>query len=113
MRTPRSAALQAFAISAAVRLPLAIAVNRSRSTAAFKAKARWYPWIVLNIWTGLGGVAGICWADIWGKPSLNHSNCLPDFQRCRHGLYNTTLSAPKFFLKYTAWLAALKTLGAW
>jgi membrane protein YqaA with SNARE-associated domain len=23
------------------------------------------------------------------------------------------LSAPKFFLKYTAWLAALKTLGAW
>jgi membrane protein YqaA with SNARE-associated domain len=28
-------------------------------------------------------------------------------------LYNTTLSAPKFFLKYTAWLAALKTLGAW
>jgi len=38
---------------------------------------------------------------------------LPDFQRCRDGLYNTTLSAPKFFLKYTAWLAALKTLGAW
>jgi membrane protein YqaA with SNARE-associated domain len=31
----------------------------------------------------------------------------------RKGLYNTTLSAPKFFLKYTAWLAALKTLGAW
>ncbi len=31
----------------------------------------------------------------------------------QHGLYNTTLSAPKFFLKYTAWLAALKTLGAW
>lgn len=29
------------------------------------------------------------------------------------GLYNTSLSAPKFFLKYTAWLAALKTLGAW
>jgi membrane protein YqaA with SNARE-associated domain len=29
------------------------------------------------------------------------------------GLYNTNLSAPKFFLKYTAWLAALKTLGAW
>ena len=28
-------------------------------------------------------------------------------------LYNTYLSAPKFFLKYTAWLAALKTLGAW
>jgi membrane protein YqaA with SNARE-associated domain len=28
-------------------------------------------------------------------------------------LYNTNLSAPKFFLKYTAWLAALKTLGAW
>lgn len=23
------------------------------------------------------------------------------------------MSAPKFFLKYTAWLAALKTLGAW
>lgn len=35
------------------------------------------------------------------------------FQRCGEGLYNTTLSAPKFFLKYTAWLAALKTLGAW
>lgn len=35
------------------------------------------------------------------------------FQRGGHGLYNTTLSAPKFFLKYTAWLAALKTLGAW
>ena len=29
------------------------------------------------------------------------------------GLYNKILSAPKFFLKYTAWLAALKTLGAW
>ena len=28
-------------------------------------------------------------------------------------LYNTTLPAPKFFLKYTAWLAALKVLGAW
>jgi membrane protein YqaA with SNARE-associated domain len=28
-------------------------------------------------------------------------------------LYNKFLSAPKFFLKYTAWLAALKTLGAW
>ena len=27
--------------------------------------------------------------------------------------YNKFLSAPKFFLKYTAWLAALKTLGAW
>ena len=38
---------------------------------------------------------------------------MPDFQRCRDGLYNTPLSAPKFFLKYTAWLAALKTLGAW
>ena len=35
------------------------------------------------------------------------------FQRCGEGLYNTALSAPKFFLKYTAWLAALKTLGAW
>jgi membrane protein YqaA with SNARE-associated domain len=31
----------------------------------------------------------------------------------REGLYNKSLSAPKFFLKYTAWLAALKTLGAW
>src|SRR5215813_7096154 len=31
----------------------------------------------------------------------------------RKELYNTNLSAPKFFLKYTAWLAALKTLGAW
>jgi hypothetical protein len=40
MRTPRSAALQARAISAAVLLPLAIAVNKSRSTAAFRAKAR-------------------------------------------------------------------------
>jgi membrane protein YqaA with SNARE-associated domain len=28
-------------------------------------------------------------------------------------LYNECLAAPKFFLKYTAWLAALKTLGAW
>src|SRR4029077_3350895 len=31
----------------------------------------------------------------------------------RKWLYNTNLSAPKFFLKYIAWLAALKTLGAW
>jgi membrane protein YqaA with SNARE-associated domain len=38
---------------------------------------------------------------------------LCSFQRCGEGLYNTLLSAPKFFLKYTAWLAALKTLGAW
>jgi len=38
---------------------------------------------------------------------------LCSFQRCGEGLYNTALSAPKFFLKYTAWLAALKTLGAW
>jgi membrane protein YqaA with SNARE-associated domain len=38
---------------------------------------------------------------------------LCSFQRCGEGLYNTILSAPKFFLKYTAWLAALKTLGAW
>src|SRR6185312_8047673 len=58
-------------------------------------------------------MAGICWADISGKTSLSHSNCLPDFQRCGQGLYNTILSAPKFFLKYTAWLAALKTLGEW
>ena len=35
------------------------------------------------------------------------------FQRRRLCLYNTALSVPKFFLKYTAWLAALKTLGAW
>ena len=35
------------------------------------------------------------------------------FERRPQGLYNTNLSAPKFFLKYTAWLAALKTLGAW
>lgn len=35
------------------------------------------------------------------------------FERRPEGLYNTNLSAPKFFLKYTAWLAALKTLGAW
>ncbi len=28
-------------------------------------------------------------------------------------LYNKFLSAPKFVLKYMAWLAALKTLGAW
>ncbi len=27
--------------------------------------------------------------------------------------YNTYLSAPRFLLKYTAWLTALKTLGAW
>ena len=38
---------------------------------------------------------------------------MPAFQRCGEELYNTILSAPKFFLKYTAWLAALKTLGAW
>jgi membrane protein YqaA with SNARE-associated domain len=35
------------------------------------------------------------------------------FQTCRGDLYNTDLPAPKFLLKYTAWLAALKTLGAW
>ncbi len=35
------------------------------------------------------------------------------FQRCGAGLYNKSLSAPKFLLKYTAWLAALKILGAW
>ena len=35
------------------------------------------------------------------------------FQSWARHLYNTALSAPKFFLKYTAWLAALKTLGAW
>jgi len=35
------------------------------------------------------------------------------FQSWAATLYNTYLSAPKFFLKYTAWLAALKTLGAW
>jgi len=28
-------------------------------------------------------------------------------------IYNNRLSAPKFFTKYIAWLAALKTLGAW
>jgi membrane protein YqaA with SNARE-associated domain len=28
-------------------------------------------------------------------------------------LYNNRLSAPKFFTKYIAWLAALKTLGGW
>jgi membrane protein YqaA with SNARE-associated domain len=28
-------------------------------------------------------------------------------------IYNGCLSAPKFFTKYLAWLAALKTLGAW
>ena len=38
---------------------------------------------------------------------------LPASAEVRKGLYNTSLSAPKFFLKYTAWLAALKTLGAW
>lgn len=38
---------------------------------------------------------------------------MPAFQTCGEGLYNKALSAPKFFLKYTAWLAALKTLGAW
>ena len=47
-----------------------------------------------------------------------HSKSVPRltvcaFQRCSNGLYNIALSAPKFFLKYTAWLAALKTLGAW
>ena len=38
---------------------------------------------------------------------------MPAFQRCGGALYNTDLPAPKFLLKYTAWLAALKTLGAW
>lgn len=33
--------------------------------------------------------------------------------RSTHAAYNKFLSVPKFFLKYTAWLAALKTLGAW
>jgi len=28
-------------------------------------------------------------------------------------IYNNRLPAPKFFTKYIAWLAALKTLGAW
>jgi hypothetical protein len=64
MRTPRSAALHALAISTAVWLPRAMAVNRSSSMAAFSAKARWYPWMVLKIWTGLGWLTGICWADI-------------------------------------------------
>ena len=41
----------------------------------------------------------------------DHFFCL--LPEMRKGLYNTSLSAPKFFLKYTAWLAALKTLGAW
>ncbi len=35
------------------------------------------------------------------------------FERRPEGHYNTNLSAPKFFLKYTAFLATLKTLGAW
>jgi len=35
------------------------------------------------------------------------------FRRAPARLYNKFLSAPKFFLKYIAWLAALKTLGAW
>jgi membrane protein YqaA with SNARE-associated domain len=38
---------------------------------------------------------------------------LPPFSELGGPLYNTYLSAPKFLLKYTAWLAALKTLGAW
>jgi membrane protein YqaA with SNARE-associated domain len=47
------------------------------------------------------------------KNPRHHSIWLFSFQRPRQDLYNTGLSAPKFFLKYTAWLAALKTLGAW
>ncbi|HEY1526015.1 MAG TPA: VTT domain-containing protein [Candidatus Angelobacter sp.] len=47
------------------------------------------------------------------EASIGYSICLSAFERQPGGLYNTTLSAPKFFLKYTAWLAALKTLGAW
>jgi membrane protein YqaA with SNARE-associated domain len=42
-----------------------------------------------------------------------HYQSLCQLPEVRKGLYNTSLSAPKFFLKYTAWLAALKTLGAW
>jgi membrane protein YqaA with SNARE-associated domain len=33
--------------------------------------------------------------------------------RHARAFYNKFLPAPKFLLKYTAWLAALKTLGAW
>jgi membrane protein YqaA with SNARE-associated domain len=47
------------------------------------------------------------------KDLRGYSICLRAFERRAEGLYNTNLSAPKFFLKYTAWLAALKTLGAW
>src|SRR5215467_10590154 len=48
-----------------------------------------------------------------GKPPESILTVCNDFQSRPHGLYNTYLPAPKFFLKYTAWLAALKTLGAW
>jgi membrane protein YqaA with SNARE-associated domain len=44
---------------------------------------------------------------------LLYSNCLPPLSELGGPFYNTYLSAPKFLLKYTAWLAALKTLGAW
>ncbi len=37
----------------------------------------------------------------------------PGFSSRMQGLYTTILSAPGFLLKYSAWLAALKTLGAW
>src|SRR6478672_7642687 len=49
----------------------------------------------------------------FGKPPESILTVCNDFQSRPHGLYNTSLPAPKFFLKYTAWLAALKTLGAW
>jgi membrane protein YqaA with SNARE-associated domain len=44
---------------------------------------------------------------------LLYSNCFPPLSELGGPFYNTYLSAPKFLLKYTAWLAALKTLGAW
>jgi membrane protein YqaA with SNARE-associated domain len=47
------------------------------------------------------------------SPAALQTETLRQLPEVRKGLYNTTLSAPKFFLKYTAWLAALKTLGAW
>ena len=45
--------------------------------------------------------------------SALNSICFPVLSELAATLYNTNLSAPKFLLKYTAWLAALKTLGAW
>ena len=47
------------------------------------------------------------------KPPSPHSNCFPHFQSFSASAYNGSLPFHKVLLKITAWIAALKTLGAW